>query len=67
MAIEAETAISLLPTQDQDPIRYIIAKSLEKLNHTIDQKSPNNTMAHKEKRTLNKIKEKLNNNYKSSR
>jgi hypothetical protein len=62
MAIESETAISLLLTQDQEPLRYIIAKILEKLNHTTDQKFPNNIRAQKEKRTLNEIKEKLNNN-----
>jgi hypothetical protein len=30
LALEAETAVNLLPNADQDPIRYQVAKTIEK-------------------------------------
>jgi hypothetical protein len=60
MAIEAEAAISLLPLPDQEPIRYQIAKDLDRLARTSNQKTSYNTLAYKEKRILKGIREKLN-------
>jgi hypothetical protein len=63
LAIEAETAINLLPVPDQDPVRYLIAKTLDKIAHrTIPNPPDISSKNHKskfDKITVNKIKEKL--------
>jgi hypothetical protein len=38
LALEAETAINLLPTTDHNPIRYQLAKTIEKLADETHQK-----------------------------
>jgi hypothetical protein len=55
-AMEAETAISLLPPPEQNPVRYLISKNLESLAHNHKLKAPlcKNTRA--EKRLINEIK-----------
>jgi len=54
IALEAETAINLLPIEERNPIRYLVAKSLDKIPHTI----PYNTIVN-EYRILRCIREKL--------
>jgi hypothetical protein len=60
-AIEAETAIKLLPILDQDTIRYQISKTIQKLagheHQKSTQKTHQSTTAQKEKRTLKVIQE----------
>jgi hypothetical protein len=63
LAIEAETAVNLLPTPDQDPIRYIIAKTLDKLANKTLLNFPTDSSVNQKKKskriTINRIKNKL--------
>ena len=54
IALEAETANQSLPIEERNPIRYLVAKSLDKLPH----KHPYHTTAN-EHRTLRSIRDKL--------
>jgi hypothetical protein len=62
LAIEAETAINLLPVPDQDPVRYLIAKTLDKIARRTIPNPPDISSKNKkskfDKITVNKIKEK---------
>jgi hypothetical protein len=59
LAMEAETAITLLPPPDQNPVRYLIAKNLERLAHNNKQRTSQNKNIHTEKRIINGIRNKL--------
>jgi hypothetical protein len=63
LAIEAETAINLLPAPDQDPVRYIIAKALDKIAQKTILNFPNTSFTNRKMRferiTTNRIKETL--------
>jgi hypothetical protein len=63
LAMEAETAVTLLPALDQDPIRYQVARNLERLLRQTNGKTLNITHTHSERKVLNRIREKLKNNY----
>lgn len=65
LALGAETALCSLPTHDQDYFRWQVAKNL---NRPCQQQNNNNynkdnQKAHTERRTIENIKRKLNNNY----
>jgi hypothetical protein len=45
LAIEAETAISLIPAPDQEAIQYLIAQNLEKLHRNNNHKISSNSLA----------------------
>jgi len=57
IALEAETAINYLATEDKHPIRYLVAKSLDKLS----QETPHSKSS-LEYKTLKNIREKLEKN-----
>jgi uncharacterized protein YfkK (UPF0435 family) len=65
LALEAETAISLLPSQEQDYIRLQVAHNVRQLYKQFDPFKPdqtkqcNSTQANKEFKTIKKIREKL--------
>jgi hypothetical protein len=68
IAIEAETAISQLPPQEQDGLRHRVAHNLKQLYKRHDPAKPNHSeqynsgKAKKEFRNIKKIKEKLDKN-----
>jgi hypothetical protein len=63
LAIEAETALTLLPPQHQDPMRYLIARNIEYLYRKHDNKQSNNHSQHRnELRTIKEINKKLKDN-----
>jgi hypothetical protein len=62
LAMEAETAITLLPLLDQNPVRYFIAKNVERLTLNCKQKVASHKNSYAEKRLINWIKEKLQQN-----
>jgi hypothetical protein len=63
LALEAETAISLLPTQEQDHIRFQVAHNIKQLYKQYDSTEQyNSNHAKNEYKTINKIKEKLESN-----
>ena len=63
LALEAETAINLLPPIDQEPIRYQVAKNIQIL---YNQQKPHHTHTHtpikKEMKTIRDIRKKLEEN-----
>jgi hypothetical protein len=65
LALEAETAISLLPSREQDHIRFQVAHNVRQLYKQFDPSKPdqtkqyNSTQANKEFKTIKKIREKL--------
>ena len=58
LALEAETAISLLPPLDQDPIRYQVNKNIQHLLRTTEEKSSKHVRERHEKKVLNNLKKK---------
>jgi hypothetical protein len=60
--LEAETAVTLSPPPDRNPVRCLIAKNLEKLALNCKQKMTSHKPPYAEKRITNKIKEKLQQN-----
>ena len=60
LALEAETAVTLLPPYEQEHIRYRIAHNLQKLykQHNSKQTVLNKT-ARQDRKTINRIKKKL--------
>jgi hypothetical protein len=64
LSLEAETAINILPTPDQDPIRYQVARTIEKLaNKTIHNNSQTtfqNRRAQTERGIIKGVRNKLN-------
>ena len=62
LALEAETAISLLPTLDQDPIRYQVNKNIQHLFRSMEERPYKNNREYYGRKVLKNIKEKLENN-----
>ena len=62
LALEAETAISLLPTFDQDPIRYQVNKNIQHLFRSMKKQPYKHNREYYESKFLKNIKEKLENN-----
>jgi hypothetical protein len=63
LALEADAAISILPTPEQEHTRHLVAQNIKTLyNKQRTEQNDNNTKAIREKRTLNNIKKKLNGN-----
>jgi hypothetical protein len=63
LALEAESAITLLPPIEQDYTRYQVARNIKKLqNQQASQKVPNSGKLKDELRILNQIKGKLQKN-----
>jgi predicted O-linked N-acetylglucosamine transferase (SPINDLY family) len=63
LSLEAETAISLLPTQEQDHIRFQVAHNIKQLYKQYDSTEQyNSNHAKNEYKAINKIKEKLERN-----
>jgi hypothetical protein len=58
-ALEAETALTLLPQLEQEPIRYQINKNIKKLLNTTNRRKHNITYTFNERKTLMRIKQKL--------
>jgi hypothetical protein len=60
LAFEAETAISLLPTWEQDYISYHVTHSIQRLyKQQNDRQTGNNMQENNENKTIIQIKEKL--------
>jgi archaellum component FlaF (FlaF/FlaG flagellin family) len=58
LAFEAETAITLLPTGEQDYIRYQVAHNIKRLyKQQNDQQARNNMQTKSEEKTINEMKE----------
>ena len=63
LAIEAETALTLLPPQHQDPMRYIVAQNIEHLYKEHDKRQMNNQYQHRnELKIIKGINKKLTDN-----
>jgi hypothetical protein len=60
--MEAEEAVTLLPVPDQDPIRYQVARNLERPIHQTNRQPHNIVHAHRQKQVQNRTQEKLKNN-----
>jgi hypothetical protein len=60
LAIEAENAVTLLPTQHQDPLRYLVARNVEHLYQQQKNKHiKHSAQSSKEQKTIKQIKRKL--------
>jgi hypothetical protein len=60
--MEAEAAVTRLPALDQDPIRYQVARNLERLIRRTNGQPYNTIHTHSERKLHNRIREKLKNN-----
>ena len=59
LALEAETAINLLPPADQEHIRYQVTKNIQQLSTCQKYQGPQNTQDQKEMKLIQQIKKKI--------